>query len=252
MKRLTTLIILFLAFIAKGQTEMQAAVEAYGEIAHLIKCDSIEKLASLVVYPLKRGNPVPDINSATEFISYYDTLFDKEFRKRVVRFDSSDVSMAEGEYMLFNGDIWINLDGNIIAVYYVSEKEKQLSQKLTNEIRAKMYPAIIAWKRNIIVCKTEKFLIRIDDINGHDSLRYMAWGKGKQVSDKPDIVLYRGSHKFQGTQGGITYTFAKGEWKYVIDEVWMCADEKPDECGTFLRIIHNDKEVETLKCTEIK
>ena len=254
MKRLIPFIFLFLAFDGKAQLDEneKGVIESYRRIAQLIKYDSIEKLASLVEYPLNRRNPVPNINSAKEFISYYDTLFDKEFKQKVIKLDSSDIFQHDGNYGLFNGDIWITEEGKIIAINHSSDKEKQLSQKLTNEIKAKMYKGIMPWKRNIIVCKSEKFLIRIDDINGHDSLRYISWGKGKQISDKPDLILFGGTYEFQGTQGGITYTFKSGEWEYVIDEVWICEDDRPDLCGTFLRVIHNGKEVESYKCEKTK
>jgi hypothetical protein len=250
MKRLIPIFLLFIASLGKAQADLSGAIEDYHQIARLIKYDSIKKLATLVSYPLRRENPVPNINSAQEFISYYPILFDKEFKKKVIKFDSSDIFQHNGSYGLFAGDMWIDEDGKIISINHVSESEKIFSIKLTNEIQSKMYPEIKEWKRNVIVCESKKYLVRIDDINGHDSLRYISWGKGKQISDKPDLVLYGGTSEFQGEQGGVVYTFKSGEWSYIIDKVDMC--EKPEDCGLFLRILDNDKEVDSYKCVETK
>jgi hypothetical protein len=251
MKRLNVIALLFITLLSKGQSDIPTStIKSYRRIAQLIKYDSIKKLATLVSYPLRRENPLPDIYSPKEFVSYYSTLFDNEFKQELMNFDSSKIFQHNGNYGLFAGDVWIDADGKIISINHVSESEKKYSIKLTNEIQSKMHPSIKPWKRNVLVCESKKYLVRIDDINGHDSLRYISWGEGKQISEKPDLILYGGTYQFQGEQGGITYTFKSGEWSYIIDEVDMC--EHSEDCGLFFRILRNDKEVSSYRCVETK
>ena len=249
MKRFILLISLFLSFVINAQDVPPSAIKNYRRIARLIQYDSVKQIAALVEYPLRRVNPLPDINNAKEFISYYDTLFDTEFKKKVINFKDSDIFQHEGNYGLFAGDIWIDESGKILAINHSSDAEQKLSQKITNELKSKIYPSVKSWETNIMVCKCDKFLIRLD--NTKDSgIRYVSWGRGKQISDKPDLILYHGDEEFQGTQGGVTWTFKSGDWTYIVDEVDMC--ENDDDCGLFLRILKNEKLVESIRCIETK
>ncbi len=249
MKKYGFFVFFFYTFLVKGQDVPSSTITNYQRIARLLKYDSVKTLAKLVTYPLKRFNPVPDINNAKEFISYYDTLFDGEFKKRVIKLKDSDIFQHEGNYGLFAGDIWIDENGKIISINHSSDKEEALSLKITNELKSKMYPEVNSWESNIIVIKCDKFIVRLDNTKDK-GIRYVSWSKGKQISDKPDLILYNGIEEFQGTQGGVTWTFKNGQWTYVVDEVNMC--ENDNDCGTFLRILSNGKIVESIRCTEIK
>ncbi len=249
MKRIFLLLLVFSSFIINAQDVPSSVISNYRRIARLLKYDSVKTLASLVTYPLKRFNPIPDIENAKGFISYYDTLFDDEFKKRVLHFKDSDIFQHEGNYGLFAGDIWIDEKGKIISINHSSDKEEALSLKMTNELKSKMYPEVNSWESNIMVLKCDKFMVRLDNTKDK-GIRYVSWGKGKQISDKPDLILYNGAEEFQGTEGGVTWTFKNGQWTYIVDEVDMCEDEK--NCGLFLQILSNGKLVESIRCAEIK
>ena len=65
-------------------------VKRFRQIIQLIESDKANELAKLVAYPLKRENPLPDIKNASDFISYYRTLFDNSFKNLLL----SDVAQS--------------------------------------------------------------------------------------------------------------------------------------------------------------
>jgi hypothetical protein len=256
MKKIIQLILLIFPFVINAQINVHAedseiVVENYDRISRLVKFDSIDTLASLIEYPLVRPNPLPNINNAKQFISYYDTLFDDTFKKKIINMSAKDIFQHEGDYAVLNGDIWINDYGEILSINYISAAEQKLSEKLSNEVKNKMYHTVKSWESNILVYKSDKFLIRLD-ITKDSGIRYVSWDKGKQISDKPDLILYNGVEEFHGTQGGVSYSFKKGNWMYVVDEVDMCPDDNEEECGLFLNIFSNDKMIESIRCVATK
>jgi len=202
---------------------------------------------------------LPDITSAEVFVKYYPILFDKAFKEKLKYFNDSDIFEHHGAYGIdgdnklpngdrFDGDIWIDDSGKIVRINYSSEKEQALSQKITRKIKSEIYPSVNDWETNIEVLESEKYLIRIDRIS--KGIRYVSWGKGKKISDAPDLVLYDGIEEAQGTQGGWTWTFKSGNWQYVIEDNEMCEDEK--DCGFFLVVMQNGTEKSRMKCKELK
>jgi hypothetical protein len=87
-------------------------------------------------------------------------------------------------------------------------------------------------------------------------LRYIAWSKPKTITEKPDLILSHGVQEFQGTMGGVTYTFSNGQYYYQVDQRDMA--ELEDQIGLFLRIFDNkkdlkdEKELTSYRCLELK
>ncbi len=246
-------LILFLLFvdtmIAKTPPEV---IKQFKYIIGLINDDHIAELASQIDYPLKRDNPLPNILSANEFILYYSVLIDSELKKKLSHFNDTDIMEHYGHYGLvggiFTGEIWIDETGKVLTINYSSQNEKNLQQKLTNEIQQQVNSSVKPWKRNILVWENDKFLIRIDDTD--EGLRYVSWSKNHKISDKPDLILNHGVEEAQGTMGGWTWTFVNGKWTYIVDDVEMC--EKEDKCGLFLHILYDNIEKSTLRFKETK
>lgn len=242
----------------KAQNSLEIA-RHFRHIVKLIKENKISELARLINFPLKRENPLPNIYSVNQFIRYSPILLDSSFKNKLSNYNDSDIFEHNGLFGLvggpFRGDIWINEDGKIETINYKSEAELKLQKRLTNEIQKKIHPSVKPWERNILVCETSKYLIRIDLIE-NDSLRYVAWSKPKKINDRPDIILLNGIQEFQGTMGGITYTFRNNEYIYQIAEVDMA--ESDDEIGLFFRIYKNEKDLNnykplvSYKCRELK
>ena len=101
----------------------KAVFRFVGQYRSLIEHDSIAELSTLIVYPLKRQNPLPDISSPQEFISYYPVLIDSVFKKSLAQYDLSDIRENNLHYG-FGGkgsnddDIWLDYDGNLTAINY--------------------------------------------------------------------------------------------------------------------------------------
>jgi hypothetical protein len=205
----------------------------------------------LIRYPLKRPNPIPEIINKESFMLYCSTLFDDNFKQKLsnAKFTSNNTINRNDDFGLFYGYIWLNKSGKIIALNYNSDKELLLQKTLKNEARSLIHPSVKKSKSNIIVCHSDKILIRIDLLDDL-TLRYASWSYPKTINDKPDLVLLNGVEELHGTTGGVTYTFQNSKWKYVIDKVNIC--ENDEDCGLFFKLLINDQEQRKTRLEEIK
>jgi hypothetical protein len=231
--------------IAQDSTQIK---KNFQKIVKLIRADSISELVNQINFPLSRPNPIPDISTSHDFVLYAPILFDSSFKIKLLSYNDSDVFEHHGYYGLvggpFSGDIWMDENGMIRSINYHSDAELKLQAKLTHKIQNKIYPSVKMWKENIYVCETIKFLIRVDLLD-NDEFRYVAWNKPKTITEKPDLILSQGVQEFQGTMGGVTYTFSNGQYYYQIDQRDMAESE--DQIGLFLRIFKNKKDLEEEK-----
>jgi hypothetical protein len=261
MNKLLIILIIAIGFDTlngKAQDSLEIARD-FREIVRLIKTDSTSKLAKLVNFPLKRPNPIQDILTANDFALYAPLLFDSSFKSKLLSYNDSIIFYHNGYYGLvgglFHGDIWINENGLIESINTHSAAELELQMKLTHEIQRKIYPSIKAWMENVLVCETDKFLIRVDLLDNYE-LRYVAWNKPKKIDTKPDLVLNKGVQEFHGTMGGVSYTFKNDKYYYQIDQRDM--GESDDQVGLFLHIFKSRKDLEqekyfvSYKCHELK
>ena len=184
----------------KNKNLPKERVEQVKRLIDAIKQNSPSKVADLIGYPLTRPNPIPDIQTKPDFIKYYPILFDKQFKNRLIKAQFSDSNtINKGDFFgLLDGDIWFDADGMIITINYNSPAELALQKKLDDSIKAKIYPSVKNYKENVLVCKTKKYLIRIDLLD-NEELRYTSWSNPKPISEKPDLILYNGCKEFQGS-----------------------------------------------------
>jgi hypothetical protein len=242
--------------IGRGQDNElhpDADAEAWKKIKatiELIRHDRVASLAARIVYPLVRENPLPDIANRKEFDSAYTVIFDSTLKRALVRLKPSDLFQHEGDWSYEQGDVWFASDGEIIAVNYSSPAERRRKDSLTEQIYQLLYPGITHWDRNVLVCSAGKRLIRVDEIG--DDLRYISWGKGKTISDKPDLVLFKGVQKTDGTIGSYTITFSNGPWTYSFDYTAAGDDGDDLPLGLYLIISKNGKEVVRYACKRMK
>lgn len=255
---ISVIAVLFLSLTCQGATD-PFIVKRYRQIVKLIEAGNAKELSKLIAYPMSRQNPLPDIANAAEFVSYYKVLFDKAFKDLLKQYDDNVIVESNGSYgltgeglngIIFHGEIWINDNGKIVAINYSSDEEQQLKQALKEKIKKEMHPEVKDWKENMLVARSEKILIRIDDTE--KGLRYSCWSKGKKMIDKPDIVLYNGIEDFHGSMGGWSWTFKSGDWTYVVDNVQICGDDKASDCGLFLRLLLKDQDHSVIRLKETK
>ncbi|TDW97556.1 hypothetical protein [Dinghuibacter silviterrae] len=216
----------------------------------LIQQDRVAALAGRVVYPLIRENPLPDVTTRKEFGQVYNRLFDSTLKRVLVGLKPSDLFEHEGNWSYGQGDVWFDPEGKIIAINYSSPSEQQQKDSLTEETYRLLYPGIAHWKRNLLVCKVSKRLIRIDEVG--DDLRYIAWGEGKTISEKPDLVLFKGVQEMNGTMGSYTITFLNGPWTYSFEYTAVSDDVDEYPSSLYLNILKNGKKIARYICLQTK
>src|SRR5262249_48844874 len=142
----------------------------------------------------------------------------------------------------------LDYTGKIMTINYESSQETRLRIKLTESIKAHAHPSIRDWIENVMVCRSNNLLIRID--RTAKGLRYVSWSKGHTIAEKPDLILYNGKVESQGSAGGWTWTFTNGRWTYIIDKVDLCEDAY--KCGLFLQLLSGGKEYSSIRMQESK
>jgi hypothetical protein len=215
--------------------------QRYRQIINLVDHDDAKELSKLIAYPLRRPNPLPDIATSEQFVAYYSTIFDTKFKQLLRQYADSYIFERQGFGLVggpFSGELWTDYTGKIMTVNYESAQEAKLQVELTESIKSHAHPSVRDWIENVLVCKSNSLLIRID--RTAKGLRYVSWSKGHTIAERPDLILYNGTEESQGAAGGWTWTFTNGGWTYIIDKVDLC--EKEHECGLFLRLLLQGKE----------
>jgi hypothetical protein len=254
MKKTIIFILLFLGFsLPCIADEIPASIYArYRQIVSCVSRNDAEKLSTYIAYPLRREYPLPDIKNPAVFKAWYPKIFDQPFRKKLSTFSNKIVFERNGAYGLvggeFHGEIWLNEQGKIIAINYLSAEESKLKAALTVKIKNEMHPSVRDWTKNILVAQSLKLTIRIDETP--KGFRYASWSKGRSMAEEPDLILYGGVAEPQGTMGGWSWSFTNGEWRYVVDDVRMA--ETDDQLGLFLRLYQNDTEKSTIRLKEVR
>lgn len=180
-----------------------------------IKDNKKETLADLVVYPLNRENPIPDIIDKADFIKRYDEVFDTSFKEEIIKSNPSKNwhDMGLRGVMLDKGSIWLDIDGRLTAVNYLSKFEIDLRKELIAAQKKDLDASIAYFKTPICILETEKFTIRIDDLS-KSNYRFASWAAGKKMSEKPDLILYNGKLIVEGIGGNHQYEFTDDKYTY--------------------------------------
>ena len=216
--------IYFIAFLL-SQASLRTAYANYEydypairQFIYWVETDNREALSKHVEYPLSRSHPIPDIENAEEFIERYDEIFDEKLISMIVNSDLGEDWKGAGwcGVMLKLGQLWLHYDGELHAINYKSEFEQAKQIELIEEDRTRLHPSIRKFKRPIFEWKTKSYIIRVDEIDDWD-YRYTSWSIDKQLSDRPDIVLYNGGLHHQGSGGNHNYDFKNGKYIYRVD-----------------------------------
>ncbi len=194
-------------------------------LVNAFKTNNPAVIAKKISYPLSRPRPIPAVKDEQDFIDRFDMLFDAPFQAAVANSSPGDWDIVGWRGTMFgNGDIWLDDDGKIRSLNYMTEKEKKYAQELTQkEIRA-LYPALREFKTSEVVFDISLGRGRIDAIsnpNGDDVYRYAFWNKGKNVSEKPDMLIHNGTVEYQGTANNTYYTFKNGRYTYRFEIIYV-------------------------------
>jgi hypothetical protein len=185
-------------------------------------------IAAHIHYPLKRRYPLPDIKNEAEFINRFDEVFDDEL---VTIIGSSNINTDWDKVgwrgiMLYNGVMWVDTDGKVIAVNTQNATEQAHAEKLITQDKQSLHSNIKTFQKPILDWKTANYRVRVDNL-GDGNFRYASWSIDKSPSDKPDIVLINGDITFEGSGGNHHYTFKNGRYSYILHVTIIGSDTSP-------------------------
>jgi len=228
-KEFSTLIILLLIFKLTSAQELK---KEYRDVVRtFIDCienRNIEKLKTLVEFPLRRKYPLPDIKNATEFMEQYDEIFDKKLTNTIVKSDVQNDWSVVGwsRIMLDNGTLWLGQNGQLLAVNYQSNSERNKREKLIKNDKKSIHKSLRKFEQPKLLLETEKYRIRIDELSS-GFYRYASWPINSTMNKKPDLVIENGSWTPEGSGGNNMYEFVSGDYKYECSINVIGTDETP-------------------------
>ena len=198
-------------------------------------------IAAHIRYPLKRQYPLPGIKNEAEFINRFDEVFDDEL---VAVIGSSNINTDWDKVgwrgiMLYNGVMWVDTDGKVIAVNTQNATEQVRVEKLISQDKQSLHSSIKTFQKPILDWKTANYRVRVDNL-GDGNFRYASWSIDKSPSDRPDIVLIHGEITFSGSGGNHSYTFKNGHYSYILHVTIIGCDTSPPG---WLEVYKNDEQL---------
>ena len=204
-----------------------------------IKNTDIDKLDSIVAYPIERPYPIPPIRNKQELKKRYSEIFDDYLTSLIVNSNSAEDWSDVGwrGIMLNRGAVWIDYDGKLITTNHISDKEKAVQQKWINYEKGALHADLKEFQKPIYTIETAQFIVRVDLLEKR-RFRYASWSKDSKLSDQPDLVLNNGVRMFEGTGGNHHYKFTNGQYTYVVYANVLGPHEEPP---FNLEVSRNDK-----------
>ena len=225
----------FTTLVWAADTKTPEVVAAFIEA---FKANDRSAISKMIIYPLRRDQPIPSIQTESEFISRFDQVFDAELVNIIVNSDNPTDSGnwkqlgSEDYIMLGPGTLWLNADGMVIAVNYESKSEKIIRNNLINKEKKSLHQSVAKFQKPVLEWETEGFHIRIDKMGDWD-FRYASWSAKQSTSEEPDLILLNGKIAFQGSGGNHTYSFTNGDYVYKC-YVWEIAEtDSPGDLEVF-------------------
>ncbi|MBU2996652.1 hypothetical protein KO500_09405 [Cellulophaga baltica] len=214
--KLLFILFFFVSNLSKAQELETKYHDIVSIFAESIKTRNIEKLKTLIAYPLTREYPIPDIKNEIEFEKRFDDVFDDKLINEISSSNLYNDWSAVGwrGIMLNNGTLWLDYDGKLIAVNYQSDIEAGLRAKLIETDRNAIHYSLTTFKNPELILETKKFRIRIDELEDQ-TYRYASWSINSGMDLKPDLVLKNGQWIREGTGGNHSYEFTNGNYKYI-------------------------------------
>ncbi|MEJ7557846.1 MAG: hypothetical protein WKF66_06015 [Pedobacter sp.] len=218
MKNFGSGLILFLictsfALSSFGQLSDIKDKKTVADFVELIQTEQVGKLADQVKYPLRRVYPIPAVYNKCEFIQRYTEIFDDSLKNIITHSDPINDWSKVGwrGIMLLQGLLWI--DGKLTSVNHQSVSEKRLSDLLIAKDKSRLPANLRNYRKPILYMETQKFIIRIDEMEGN-KYRYASWSRGSNTVSTPDLVLLNGTWTPDGSGGNHYYRFLSGDYQY--------------------------------------
>ncbi len=152
-------------------------------------------------------------------VKRFDEVLDKNILTQIAnsKLDKDWSTVGWRGVMFKNGLVWVDYDGKVRSVNYITAKEKQERAALIASQKAHLYPALRHFKDPMLKWKTKHYLVRIDRMPD-GSYRYAAWVAEQTDSDKPKLVLLHGHMEADGNAGNGQYVFKNGKYTYICYE----------------------------------
>lgn len=185
----------------------------------LVKKQDIINLSNLVSYPLMRQYPIETIRNRKEFVKRFNQIFDQNLVRKIIQSKTNKDWSKVGwrGIMLNQGDIWINENGQLIAVNSISNYEKKLIQKLVAIDKKRLHSSLTEYEKPVFKGYTKKVRFRIDLLKDQ-TYRYASWDINKAMNEKPDLVILNGQLNIEGSIGNQIFEFKNLDYQYTISD----------------------------------
>jgi hypothetical protein len=149
--------------------------------------------------------------------TYFDEVFDESLKTEIAKSTPSDWSQVGWRGIMLNqGVVWLSDDATTITgINYRSKKADERYSKLIEAQKAAVHTSIAEFKRPIFSSITASYMIRIDETT-EGVFRYVSWKEGQKQSEKPELVLNKGSVEYSGSGGNCVYIFRSGKYIYRV------------------------------------
>jgi len=244
-----TLILSLNIFFVVGQKLNKKNQKVITGFIECIQSHNKEKLSRLITFPLNRAYPLLQIKNKYDFFNRYYEIFDAALIKMIVTSRPAKDWSAKGRsgLMLLDGQVWLNLEGKLIAVNYQSDYEKSETEELIKIDKSHLHESINDYKRPVCVLETSTYRIRIDEL-GEGKFRYASWPVHDKMGNKPETVIKRGKLLADGNGGNYSYVFKNGNQVYKCAIIVAGEKKSPD---AILTVTKNEKEILSQKANII-
>lgn len=204
-------------------------IESISSVITLFKEKNIDKISSIIRFPLRREYSIPAIQDKKEFKQRFSEVFDKILIDKIANSKIEQWSEVGWRgIMLDDGVVWMaNSDGIITAVNYQSDFEKKLRSDLIAKEKENLHISLKTFESPTYKIRTKNYLIRVDELN-NDKYRYASWKISEKETSKPDIILNNGELKFEGSGGNHIITFVQGKYTYKVYRNIIGEENSPD------------------------
>ena len=157
------------------------------------------------------------ITNRKDFIKYYDVIFDKNFIDLIINSNINDNWQTVGMrgIMFDNGLLWMDFDGKIYAINYISKKEQKIKNNLIKKDKENLYKELKDYTTMIGIYKTEKFVIRINETSSNN-FRYSSWKVGSTLKSKPELIIDDCKIRYDGSGGNHSYICTNNNYVYIV------------------------------------
>lgn len=186
------------------------------EVVAAFKTGNKSTIAQSIEYPISRKSPLPNILNPQDFIDSFDEIFTPKDIREIAESSSRDWSKFGWRGVAYrSGDIWLNDDGKIRSIRYISPQGEMLREKLVGLQKKDLHESVSQFAEPVLTMETPSHKIRID-LMDEDNYRYTAWSADDSYSSMPNLVIYEGKRIFDGNGGNHRYEFSNGNYTYTV------------------------------------